>query len=247
MLMEPTSPSGMVYPLGVALATEWAAIWPPAPALFSTTTAWPNSLDRASPTVRATMSGPVPAGKPTVSRTGCSGQAAAAVAETASMQAAAISLVVKNGFICLLQVLSGCPGRPACRPVVGLLLVNQKEIEFNPVRVTCARADKQAFVQPHPFWGSGFKARKSAEVDTRRVNRLAPDQSCNVFGRGHTYACVLHVNAITFLGFDDVARVNIGVGGRAHGLEIGTTRQYRALQVRAFHRAAKKRDDTAKT
>ncbi len=48
----------------------WAAIWPPAPGLFSTTTEVPRLSFILSASRRAITSVPPPGGKPTNSRTG---------------------------------------------------------------------------------------------------------------------------------------------------------------------------------
>ena len=59
-----------VVPSGAAVLSACAAICPPAPALFSTTTVVPRSGPSFSASVRATESVPPPAGKPTISLTG---------------------------------------------------------------------------------------------------------------------------------------------------------------------------------
>ena len=58
-----------VVPSGAAALSVWAAICPPAPALFSTTTGLPNVSLSLSANTRAMASVPPPAGKPTISLT----------------------------------------------------------------------------------------------------------------------------------------------------------------------------------
>src|SRR5215472_10165439 len=60
----------MVYPSGGAVAMSWAAMLPPAPALFSTTTACPMFSPSFRAMSRAAVSAPPPGAKPTVSVTG---------------------------------------------------------------------------------------------------------------------------------------------------------------------------------
>src|SRR5450830_963775 len=54
-----------VCPSGLAALSNWAAIWPPAPGLLSTTTGWPSSCCRPWASWRAIMSELPPAAKPT--------------------------------------------------------------------------------------------------------------------------------------------------------------------------------------
>src|SRR5438105_14279236 len=59
----------MVYPSGGALAMCWAAMLPPAPALFSTTTGCPTFSPSFCAMSRAAVSAPPPGAKPTVNVT----------------------------------------------------------------------------------------------------------------------------------------------------------------------------------
>ncbi|MNL55230.1 hypothetical protein D3C87_1786230 [compost metagenome] len=59
-----------VLPSGALLATRSAAILPPAPGRFSTTTGWPSSWDISWAMVRASVSVVPPAGAPTRIRIG---------------------------------------------------------------------------------------------------------------------------------------------------------------------------------
>src|SRR5690606_36781255 len=131
----------------------------PAPALLSTTTGCLSSCDSRSPTVRATMSGPVPQGNPTVRRTGCSGHAAWALVDAARSSAAAITLPVEVRVL----VVSSPVGMSA----------HDKEIQFDAVGVTRAGTDEQEVVQPLPPRRGRFKTGVGAEVDSRRIDGLA--------------------------------------------------------------------------
>src|SRR5262245_34681223 len=66
-----------VYPSLGARATASAAVVPPAPTRFSTTTGWPRISESGCATMRAAMSVPPPAPKPTTIRIGCFGQSCA--------------------------------------------------------------------------------------------------------------------------------------------------------------------------
>src|SRR5262245_63895206 len=68
--------SAVVPSLG-ARATASAAVVPPAPTRFSTTTGWPRISESGCATMRAAMSVPPPAPKPSTMRIGCFGQSCA--------------------------------------------------------------------------------------------------------------------------------------------------------------------------
>ena len=60
-------------PSGADFATESAAMLPPAPGRFSTTTGWPRARESGSASARATMSGWPPGAKGTTSFTAWAG------------------------------------------------------------------------------------------------------------------------------------------------------------------------------
>jgi hypothetical protein len=60
-----------VLPSGADLATASAAMLPPAPGRFSTTTTLPNKRPSSTDKARASVSVEPPAGAPTKTRTGC--------------------------------------------------------------------------------------------------------------------------------------------------------------------------------
>ncbi|WZB71938.1 hypothetical protein WJ968_09575 [Achromobacter xylosoxidans] len=66
------------------MATALAAMEPPAPPRFSTTTGWPSSRVSPSANTRAVVSVTPPAPKGTISRTGCVGYACAHAAAIGS-------------------------------------------------------------------------------------------------------------------------------------------------------------------
>src|SRR5574343_455022 len=82
--MGPLNPMPRVWPSGAALATTSMPSMPPAPALFSTVSGWPQRAASFSPRVRTMMSSELPAGAGTTTRTGLSGQPAAKVAGAAA-------------------------------------------------------------------------------------------------------------------------------------------------------------------
>src|SRR3982074_3029544 len=71
----------IVYPSGSRWATISAAMWPPAPGLFSTTTDWPQTSCRRLPTRRAVVSVEPPGVNGTTTRTGLAGQSAPAAGD----------------------------------------------------------------------------------------------------------------------------------------------------------------------
>jgi hypothetical protein len=71
--MGPLKPMPIVWPSGWALATVSMPSMPPAPALFSTTTGWPQRSFSLSPSRRTMMSSELPAGAGTTMRTGRAG------------------------------------------------------------------------------------------------------------------------------------------------------------------------------
>src|SRR5215831_6099852 len=89
-----------VYPSFGEMATELAAVVPPAPGRFSTTTDCPRISESGRATMRAAMSVPPPGPKPTVMRIGrvgqsCAGAGAPASATTSTTASAGIPMPAK--------------------------------------------------------------------------------------------------------------------------------------------------------
>ncbi len=117
-----------VWPSGAAAFSAWAAICPPAPARFSTTMLVPSSSFSLSARMRAMLSEPAPAGKPTSRRIGAPpGWALARPAAAISRPAAKLRRRSRGRV----TVVVGCMGTAPCGET---LIMPAARVPGGPVR-----------------------------------------------------------------------------------------------------------------
>src|SRR5262245_19867961 len=146
----------IVWPSGGAVATALAAVVPPAPTRFSTTTAWPRISDSGWATMRAAMSVPPPAPNPTIRRIGRVGQSCACARPAKKMAAHASSMAA---------------GRDASREHTGLrfLVLDRVAQDSDPFDLDLADV---ALLHPHRWLArAADTGRRSCDDDVARLER----------------------------------------------------------------------------